>query len=72
MLGGLALAALAFELSSWAAQRDGFERAQDEPGLSYSAPGPLLDIIVVPGSLIATAIIVIAVVATSRQVETAG
>jgi len=40
--------------------------------LSYSAPGPLLDIIVVPGSLIATAIIVIAVVATSRQVETAG
>lgn len=72
VLGGLALAALAFELSSWAAQRDGFERAQDEPGLSYAAPGPLLDVIVVPGSLIATAIIVIALVVTSRQMQRAG
>lgn len=72
VLGGLALPALVSALLTWTTQRDGFERAQNEPGLSYAAPGPLLDVIVVPGSLIATAIILIALVATSRKVETAG
>lgn len=66
VLGGLPFAALTFELCSWIAQRDGFERAQDKGAngrLVFEAtPGPLLDMIVVPGSLIAAAIIVIAVV----------
>ncbi len=69
VLGGLALPALVSALLTWTTQRDGFERAQDEPGLSYAAPGPLLDVIVVPGSLIPRGI---ALVVTSRQMQRAG
>ena len=67
VLGGLPLAALAFGLFTWAAQQEGFERTQSEPGLSYAAPGPLVDVVVVPGLLVLVAIVAIVAILTSRS-----
>ncbi|HVM25471.1 MAG TPA: hypothetical protein VM253_08740 [Candidatus Limnocylindrales bacterium] len=65
LLGALALVALLFDLSQWLMQRDAFERAAETPGVSYAAPGPLLEVLLVPGLIIATAIIAIGLAATS-------
>ena len=66
LLGGLPLVALAFDLSQWFSQREGFERAKSDPGLEYAAPAPLLDLILVPVLMIMTAMTVIGALITAR------
>jgi hypothetical protein len=65
LLGAMALVALLFDLSQWLMQREGFERARDTPGVSYAPPGPLLEMLVVPGLIIATAMFAIGLAAIS-------
>lgn len=65
LLAVLALVPLAFGLFQWAAQREGFERARTDPGLSYAPPGPLLDVVLVPGLVIVAAGVAAVLLATS-------
>lgn len=67
LLGGLPLVAVAFDLSQWLAQREGFERAMSDPSLGYAAPEPLLNVVAVPGLLIVAALIVIGAVMTASS-----
>ncbi|CAN5808044.1 hypothetical protein BH20CHL8_BH20CHL8_03260 [soil metagenome] len=69
VLGVLPLVPLGFGLFQWFSQRASFEGAAS--GVSYAAPGPLIDVIMVPAMITAAALVAtVALAASGRQAST--